>query len=46
MQDALDLGSLLPAVYTAPDVSGTLGVPLEDACGRMGIMPSCGSPGQ
>jgi hypothetical protein len=46
MQDALDLGSLLPAVYTAPDVSSVLGAPLEVACSGGGIGPNCKNPGQ
>jgi len=41
MQDGLDLSSLLPEVYTAPDVTGALAGPVGASCGDMGGSPGC-----
>jgi len=44
MQDGLDLSSLLPEVYTAPDVTGALAGPLGASdCSDMGGKPGCGT---
>jgi len=46
MQDGLDLSSLLPEIYTAPDVTGALAGPLGASCKDMGGKPGCSNGSQ
>lgn len=42
MSETMDLGSMLPADYTAPNVTGVLGDPIDGStCFIIGGSPTC-----